>query len=91
MKMCGRLNQNRTTAIQHAILERRYKFSQHKIPKINLASYVMLLFVILLIFSLIIVDAGFFRNRKVAAISNDAVRFNAISTLSNLPSLTYLN
>jgi ABC-type transport system involved in cytochrome c biogenesis permease subunit len=91
MKMCGRLNQNRITAIQHAILERRYKFSRNKIPKINLAHYVMLLFVILLIFSLIIVDAGFFGNRKVAAISNDAVRFNAISTLSNLPSLTNLN
>jgi len=79
---------DRMTPIQHAILEKKYKFSQNKIPKINLAEYVVLFFLILLIISLIFIDAGYFKNRKVAALSNDAVRFNAISTLSNLPSST---
>lgn len=86
IKMCDRI-----PPIQHAILEKRYKFSRNKIPKINLAHYVVLLALILLLISLTIVDTGYFKNRKVAAISNDAVRFNAISTLTNLPSLTNSN
>lgn len=86
INMCDRI-----PPIQHAILEKRYKFSQNKIPKITLVHYVVLLILITLLISLTLIDTGYFKNKKAAALSNDAVRFNAISTLSNLPSLTNSN